>query len=156
MASESIRGEQGTLEVVDVADRWVKPVPGLDPVNEVYFRAAYDGTLLIQRCPACGAAQHYPRLLCARCAATPEWEAASGRGTIYTFTVIRQAGMPGFDEEAPYVIALVDLEEGPRLMGNITDCPVDQVRIGQRVRAYCLRIADGVGLPQWRPEPSSD
>ncbi|MFF7154735.1 OB-fold domain-containing protein [Streptomyces sp. NPDC008139] len=155
MATENIRGPQGTLDVIDVADTWAKPLPELDPVSTTYFRAAQEGTLLIQRCPSCHATQHYPRLICRVCAATPEWEAASGRGTVYTYTVVRQAGMPGFDEDAPYVIALVDLDEGPRMMGNITGCPVDEVRVGQRVQAYQLRIADGIGLPQWRPEATS-
>ncbi|MEU6849642.1 Zn-ribbon domain-containing OB-fold protein [Actinacidiphila alni] len=149
MTSETVRGAQGTLEIVDVIDSWTKPVPDLDPVSTTYFRAAHDGTLLIQHCPACGTRQHYPRLVCRHCAATPEWEAASGLGTVYTFTVVRQAGMPGF-QDGPYVIALIDLDEGPRMMGNITDCPVDDVRIGARVQAYQLRIADGIGLPQWR------
>jgi uncharacterized OB-fold protein len=139
-----------TLEVVDHTDTWVKPIPDVDPLSREYFKAASDGTLLIQRCPACGHAQHYPRLVCERCAATPEWEAASGRGTVYTFTVIRQAGMPGYADELPYVVALVDLDEGPRLMGNITGCDPADVHIGQPVAAYVVRIAADIGLVEWR------
>jgi uncharacterized protein len=143
-------GEQGTLEVVDERDTWVKPIPEVDPLSEVYFKAAAEGTLLIQRCPACSHRQHYPRLVCTRCGNSPDWEAASGRGQIYTFTVIRQAGMPGFRDEVPYVIALVDLEEGPRLMGNLPGCDPDDVRIGMPVEAFQVRITDDIAMVQWR------
>lgn len=149
--SDVVHGTQGTLEVFDERSTWVKPVPEVDPLSAVYFQAATRGTLLIQRCPECGHRQHYPRLVCTRCAATPEWEAASGRGEIYTFTVIRQAGMPGFRDEVPYVIALIDLAEGPRLMGNLPGFDPDQVRIGMPVEAFQVRIADDIAMVQWRP-----
>jgi uncharacterized OB-fold protein len=139
-----------SLEVIDLRETWIKPVPGSDPMSKEYFAAAAEGRFLIQRCPSCGQAQHYPRAVCVRCGATPEWAEASGRGRVYSFSVIRQAGMPGFAEEVPYVVALVDLEEGPRVMGNITDCDVDHVRIGAPVEAYLARVADEVGMPQWR------
>jgi uncharacterized OB-fold protein len=138
------------LEVVDVRDTWVKPVPGTDPLSKEYFAAAAEGRFLIQRCPGCRHAQHYPRAVCVRCGATPDWEEASGRGRVYSFSVIRQAGMPGFAEEVPYVVALVDLDEGPRVMGNITDCDVDDVRMDAPVSAYLMHVADEVGLVQWR------
>jgi uncharacterized OB-fold protein len=139
-----------TLEVVAPAIPWVKPIPQLDPLSGQYFRAASEGRLVYERCPACGHSQHYPRAVCQRCGATPEWATASGRGVVYSFTVIRQSGQPGFSDELPYVLALVDLDEGPRLIGNITHCDVDDVRIGAAVAAYVLSVAPEIGLPQWR------
>ena len=138
-----------TIEVRKVD--WAKPLPEPDPVSGPYWSAAAEGRLLIQRCPGCGHRQFYPRALCLACGAEPEWEEASGRGTVHTFTVVRQQGAAAFRDEAPYVVAMIDLEEGPRMMGNLTGCPVDQVSIGMAVRAYALEAAPGIGIPQWEP-----
>jgi len=129
-------------------EEWTKPLPAPDPLSAHYWEAAARGHLLIQRCPDCGQRQHYPRALCLRCGGTPEWEEASGRGTVYTFTVVRQNGAPGFVDETPYVVAMVELEEGPRLMGNVTH-PIDEVTVGMAVQAYVIEAAPGVGIVQW-------
>ena len=85
------------------------------------------------------------------CGADTEWLEASGRGTVYTFTVIRQNGMRPFRSELPYVVAMIELDEGPRMMGNVTDCDPESVRIGQAVEVHFLKVADDVGIPVWRP-----
>lgn len=134
--------------------------PAKDPVTTEYWDATARGELLIQRCPACGHRQHYPRAACTQCGATPEWERASGRGTIHTFTVIRQNHSRPFRDLAPYVVAIVELEEGPRMMGNVTDCPIEDVRIGMPVEVWFDPVAppdaeDGqadpdLAIPYWR------
>lgn len=130
---------------------WQRPLPETDPVSERYWAAAAEGRLLIQRCAACGHRQHYPRAVCTACGATPEWEEASGRGTVYTYTIVRQYGMPPFDALVPYVVAMIDLVEGPRLMSNVVDCAPEEVHIGMEVEAV-MRIAEpGVGVPFFRP-----
>jgi uncharacterized OB-fold protein len=129
---------------------WAKPLPQVDPLTEHYFRAAANGTLLIERCPECKHAQHYPRGVCTECGAAPQWEAVSGTGTVYTFSIVWQSGAPGFKQEMPYVVALIDLDEGPRLMGNITGCPVEDVKIGARAEAYVVRADEEIGIVQWR------
>jgi hypothetical protein len=139
-----------TLEVREAA--WHKPLPALDPVSTVYWQAAAEGRLLIQHCPSCGQRQHYPRAVCTGCGETPEWEEASGRGSVYTFTVIRQNGAPGLRDEGPYVVAMIELDEGPRLMGNVTH-PVDDVFVGMAVRAYVVEAEPGVGIVQWEAAP---
>ncbi len=149
--SEATSMEHARLDVVDPATPWVKPVPGLDPLSTVYFTEAANGRLLIERCPKCGRAQHYPRGWCVDCGHQVEWEDASGLGTIYTFTVIRQSGVAGFREEVPFVTALIDLDEGPRVLGTVTDVDVDAVEIGDRVQAYVVRMTPELGLPMWRP-----
>ncbi len=130
---------------------WAKPLPDLDRVSGTFWSAAAEGRLLIQRCPSCGHGQFYPRALCVACGADPEWEEVSGRGTVHTFTVIRQQGLPAFRDETPYVVAMVDLEEGPRMMGNVTGCGVEEVRVGMAVRAYAIEAAPGIGIPMWEP-----
>lgn len=139
----------GAIEVVDMKE-WTGQWPEPDPIDARYWQAAANGDLLIQQCPACGHHQHYPRALCLRCGATPGWRSASGRGVIYSYTVVRQMGLPPFNEKVPYVVALIDLEEGPRLVGNVVDCEPEQVRIGVPVTAVMHRFSPSVAAPQWR------
>ena len=83
-------------------DGWAKPIPQPDNVSEQYWAACARGELLVQECPDCGARQFYPRALCTACGGEPRWLTTAGRGTIHTFTVIRQYG----DAPVPRRIAL--------------------------------------------------
>ena len=130
---------------------WERPLPALDPVSRRFWEAASGGELLIQHCPVCGARQFYPRAVCATCGATPDWERASGLGTVHTFTVIRQNHARPFRNELPYVVAVIELDEGVRMMGNVTGCEVGDVHIGMRVEMYPVEAEPGVGVPFWRP-----
>jgi uncharacterized OB-fold protein len=137
-------------EVID-APEWAKPLPQLDNVNEEYWKAAREGRLLIQQCPKCGHRQWYPRAVCTQCAADPEWLEASGRGTVHTYTVVRQQGIPAFKAELPYVITMVELEEGPLIFGSMPGVDPDTVSIGMSVEVYFVAAADDTGIPYWRP-----
>jgi len=138
-----------TVELRSCDQPWTRPIP----VAGEFWAAAAEGRLLIQHCPACGHRQFYPRAWCTACGAEPAWEEVSGRGTVHTFTVIRQQGAKPFRDEIPYVVAIVELEEGPRMMANITGCPVEDVSIGMAVRAYVVEAEPGVGVPFWEPAP---
>jgi uncharacterized protein len=116
-----------------------------------FWSAASEGRLVIQHCPACGARQHYPRQLCATCGGEPEWEEASGNGVVHTFTIVRQNGAKPFTDELPYVVAMIELAEGPRMMGNVTGCAPDDVTVGMPVRAYAIRVEDNLAVPFWEP-----
>jgi uncharacterized protein len=129
-----------------------RPLPRPDHVSATYWAAAAEGKVLYQECPACGHRQFYPRAMCTACAAEPEWREASGRGTVHTFTIIRQNWANPFREELPYVVAMVELDEGVKMMTNITDCEIDDVHVGMAVEAYTVRVDDAVGIPFWRPQ----
>jgi uncharacterized OB-fold protein len=104
--------------------------------------------LIYQHCPACDRIQFYPRACCTLCGgSSPEWRKSSGLGTIYTFTVNFRAPSPAFAPEIPYVIALVDLDEGFRMMLNVLGCNPETVRIGQRVRII-YEARGGQNIPQ--------
>ncbi|MHB8464076.1 MAG: Zn-ribbon domain-containing OB-fold protein [Acidimicrobiales bacterium] len=133
---------------MNAADR---PKPAKDNVSREYWEAAARGELLIQLCPVCGHRQHYPRAVCTACGATPEWERASGNGNVYTFTVIRQNYAKPFRDELPYVIGMVDLEEGPRIYAGITDVEPDAVHIGMPVEVWFADAGDEIGIPFFRP-----
>jgi uncharacterized protein len=138
----------GTWEDPGFAGR---PLPGPDDLSSEYWAAARAGELWYQECGACGHRQFYPRYLCTACGAAPEWRVASGRGTVHTFTVVRKNLAPPFDRLTPYVLAVVELEEGPRMMGNITHCEPDEVGIGMAVTVYAVAVDEEVAVPFWRP-----
>ena len=124
-----------------------RPQPIVDPDAEPFWNAAKEGRLLVQRCGACGKAQLYGRASCTSCHSTDvAWEEASGRGTVHTFTVIRQHFARPFREMVPYVVALVDLDEGARLMSNVTGVDPEDVQIGMTVK---VRFEED--LPMFEP-----
>ncbi len=128
-----------------------RPLPQPDHVSATYWEAAARGDVLYQECPRCGNRQWYPRALCTACGADPEWATASGRGTVHTFTIVRQNLAEPWGGLLPYVVAMVELEEGPRMMTNITGCDPEDVYIGMPVEAFTVEVEERLGLPFWRP-----
>jgi uncharacterized OB-fold protein len=129
-----------------------KPLPGIDQESLPFWQAARERRLAIMRCGACRKHFFYPRLYCPHChSAAVEWTTASGRGTIYTFTIARRPAGPAFKADVPYVVALVELEEGPRLMTNIVTSDVAGVRIGQPVTAIFDDVTPDVTLVKFAP-----
>jgi uncharacterized OB-fold protein len=101
-----------------------------DPTTQPFWAAAREHRLLVQRCRACDHHQFYPRPFCLACnAKDPEWVEASGTGTVYSLSTVHVAPSPEF--EVPYAVAIVELDEGPKLMTNIVN---GECRIGDRVR----------------------
>jgi len=128
-----------------------RALPAPDNAALHYWQSAADGKLVLQRCVDCGEFQFYPRALCAACAGETEWVDASGRGTLYTFTVIRQNRSEAFVRLSPYAVGIVELEEGVRMMSNIVECELDRLEVGMALEVLLLKAADDVGLPFWRP-----
>ncbi|MEQ8731924.1 Zn-ribbon domain-containing OB-fold protein [Roseitalea porphyridii] len=129
------------------------PVPNADTAP--FWDGCAAGVVTVQRCEACGATQFPPRPFCTSCRSNRlTWGPTSGRATVASFTVVHRAPVPAFREAVPYVLALVDLPEGPRLMTNVVDCDPQDVRIGQAVRFVFRRVADGAPpLPCCVPDP---
>ncbi len=131
-----------------------KPVPVPTPDTDFFWEGTKKRELRIQRCLGCRQLQHYPRLLCRNCGSSEkDYVVASGTGFVYSYTVVHRGPTPAFAEEAPYVVALVELDEGVRLMTNIVDCTPDSVRIGQRVRVQFEEVNEVVALPKFVLEP---
>ena len=127
-------------------------VPTPDDESQPFWDAARDGRLLIKRCAACGRAHHYPRPFCPYCwSRNVIWEQAAGTGTVYTFSVVYRNDLPPFNERVPYVAAVVELDEGPRMMTNVVDCDVDDVTVGMPVEVTFRAIDDTVTVPVFRP-----
>jgi len=132
---------------------WHLPVADLETAP--YWEGTKAGKLLIKECRGCGRAYFYPRNHCPRCWSTDTaWRESSGRGTVYTFTVVYQNDLPPFRDRLPYVVAIVELEEGVRMTSNIEGVDVEQVRCGMPVQVAFReepRGEDTVALPVFRP-----
>ena len=129
-----------------------KPLPRIDEESRGYWEALARHELYFQRCRDCGTKRFYPRALCPRClSSATEWVRASGWGTVYSFTVTHQNQAPGFREELPYVLAIVELDEGVRMMTNVVGCAPDAVRVGMRVEVVFEDVTPEITLAKFRP-----
>lgn len=133
-----------------------KPLPVPSPVTQEFWRAARRHELVLQRCQACERYIYYPRALCPYCLSDDlRWTPVSGRGTVYSFTVARRPTASVFADWAPFVIAVVELDEGPRMTTNIVGCAPEEVRIGMAVEAAFEDVTDDVTLVKFRPAGDS-
>lgn len=130
---------------------YLVPVPNEE--DGEFWHAAHRGELRIQRCTTCGLHQHYARFLCSHCGATTlEWVTAGGLGTVYSYTVIRQNGVPPFRDRVPFVVATVDLDEtGARLLAAVPVLAPSDARIGMRVRATFRAAGEEFGFVDFEP-----
>jgi uncharacterized OB-fold protein len=131
-----------------------KPIPVPTPETQPFWDGCAVGELRIQRCVDCGQPYFYPRPVCPSCGSTNvEWFTASGDATLYSY-VINHRPAPGFEDEAPYAIAVVQLAEGPRMMTNIVGVPNTPEEL---VLDMPLRVTfedrGEIRLPQFRPAP---
>lgn len=129
-----------------------KPVPQPDEASLPFFEGSRRGVLMIQRCTRCRAYLVPGSYICTEClGGTLEWAPASGRGTLFTFGIMHQRYHPGFADELPYNIAVVELEEGPRLNTNIVGVPNEELRVGMPVVVTFEQVDEQVALPKFRP-----
>lgn len=127
-----------------------RPLPESDCSAAPYWEGARQGQLLVQRCSGCGHHQHYARPFCVSCrgrdlAMVP----SQGRGVLHSFTVVQRA--PFDDLPAPYIVALVRLDEGPTLLSHLVGCDPAQARCDMPVQVDFQPLRDGVMLPVFRP-----
>ena len=123
------------------------PVPAIDPGSAPYWEALCQHRLILKRCNACGRAHFYPRELCPYCYADNlAWIEASGLGVIYSFTVCHRPAGPAFTADVPYIVALVELAEGPRMMTRIAGDPA-AVAIGRAARVRFVQQTETLVLP---------
>ena len=132
-----------------------KPVPRPTPTEQPFYDACAAGKLVLQRCQSCGHVLFYPRTHCDACQSDQlVCENASGAGTIASYTVVRRGVSADF--EAPYVIALIDLAEGPRMMSQIINVDFDALSVGLSVTVDFAFWSEDITLPVFRLLPASD
>jgi uncharacterized OB-fold protein len=127
------------------------PAPDRTPETNEFWDATATGRLLLAHCDACGTVIWYPKACCPGCGGLAvSWQQASGVGTIYSFSVVHRTPGP-FRDAVPFVVAYVELAEGPRVLTNIVECEPDQVFIGQPVRVVFCDTGEGSALYRFAP-----
>ena len=130
-----------------------QPVPFPTPVTQPFWDGTKQHKLLLQKCSACAHVFYYARTHCPACLAKEfEWVEASGRGTLYSYTVCRRAQSPDFAEDTPYILAAVTLEEGPRMSSLLVDADAENVPIGGPVRVvWDDDVSADLAMPYFTP-----
>lgn len=129
-------------------------LPKPDSLTQPYWTGTLGGQLLLQRCHACDHAIHPPLPMCPRCRGEQlDWVAASGEGIVYSKTVVHHAAHTAMVDKVPYLVVLVTLDEGPRVVSSMRGIAFDEVRIGMRVRVIFESLTPEVTLPQFEPDP---
>jgi uncharacterized protein len=127
------------------------PAPAVNPETKEFWDATARGRLLLKRCRDCGGVIWYPRAICPECASLrTEWFEASGHGRIYSYT-INYRGDGAYKDAAPFVLAYVELDEGPRVMTNIVGAGATELAVGLPVEVVFHDTGEGSALPRFRP-----
>ena len=125
------------------------PAPSLD--DKPHWEGLRRHEFLIQKCNACGALQHPARPMCSSCLSQdPGWQKASGRGTVYSYTIILQATHPVWRDRVPYNVVVVELEEDVRVVSNLIGTPNEEIRVGLPVEIVYDDVTDDTTLPRFR------
>jgi uncharacterized OB-fold protein len=128
-----------------------KPLPSLQDLSGEFYDWCKRGELRFQRCGECGAWRHVPREMCPRCGSWQwEWTRSSGRGTVFTWTVVNVALHPAFAGDVPLAPAVIEMEEGVRLLSQVVDCPPEQLEVGLPVEVVLDEVTPEVSLPRFR------
>jgi uncharacterized protein len=129
------------------------PAPAVNPETKEFWAATAQGRLLLKRCLDCGSVVWYPRVICPGCSSLrTEWFESSGRGSVYSYT-LNHRGEGAYQDSGPFVLAYVELDEGPRMMTNIVDADGAELVIGLPVEVVFHDTGDGSALPRFRPAP---
>ena len=130
------------------------PLPVKQPESDFYWEKAQAHELWLRRCNACGQSYFYPRDFCPSCGSRDvSWERASGKGTLHTFAIVHRAPVPAFRDHVPFVVAMVDLEEGARIPTNLVGVEPDpeHIRVGMAVEVAFADVTEEITLPVFRP-----
>jgi uncharacterized OB-fold protein len=133
-------------------EEYKKPLPKVNGDNEAFWKGCREHRLVFQKCADCGHIRWPPAAICPECLSTEtEWIEAGGGGTVYTFAVYHVAYLPAFEDDLPYVVANVELAEGPHLLTNVVGCSPDQVAIGMPVEVLWEDVTEEFSLPKFKP-----
>lgn len=124
----------------------------LNDENKPYFEATKDQKLVIQYCSVCHTHQFYPRVFCMNCFSDAvQWVEASGKGKLYSYSVVKKTFIPEYKDKVPYIVALIDLEEGVRLMSHMVDIDEGDLFVGMEVSVVFREQIGEYKLPQFVP-----
>lgn len=131
-----------------------KPLPVITDLTRPFWTAAKNGKLVLQKCQRCPTFNFHPKPWCIECGSRElTWTTAKPSGTVYSHTVSHTVAMnsPAWAGEMPLIMCLIDLDDGARMYGQVTDCRPDDIRIGMRVDVHFEDISEEAGIPKFRP-----
>jgi uncharacterized protein len=132
-----------------------KPVPVVNPWARPFWEAARKEKLIIQKCKDCGKFVFYPRIACPHCfSEATEWVEASGKGKVYTYTVVENNAPSAFIRDIPYVVAVIRLDEGVQMLSNVVGCDPREVQCDMPVEVTFEKLNEEFTLPKFRPAGS--
>ncbi|MFQ5820843.1 MAG: Zn-ribbon domain-containing OB-fold protein [Candidatus Heimdallarchaeota archaeon] len=127
-------------------------LPKSTQVTKAFWDAAKRHELLIQQCKKCGIHIFYPRAYCPECLSSDlEWVASSGEGTVYSYSIIYHSPIREFESLVPYILAIIELKEGVRIMSNIVNCEPEDIHVGMAVEVVYEDISKDISLPKFTP-----
>ncbi len=127
------------------------PLPRMHGPAQDFYRFCKGHELRFQRCTQCGTWRHIPRDMCAKCgSASFEWARSSGKGRVFSWTTVAQPFLPQFASLVPYAVAVIELEEGVRMVSWVTDVTPEQLEIGMAVEVVFDDVTSEVTLPKFR------
>jgi uncharacterized OB-fold protein len=133
-------------------EEYRKPLPQPSEVSRPFWTGTQEHELRVQRCRDCGKHIFYPRPICPFCLSEHlQWVTATGKGKVYSYTVVRRAMHPAFQDDIPYVLGIVELDEGPRLTTNIVGVPPEEVRVDMPVQAAYDDVTPEITLLKFEP-----
>lgn len=137
---------------MEITNSKPKPQPVVNTWAKPFWDGCAENKLLIQRCSACHQTVFYPRIACPHCSSDRlVWEEASGRGTIYSYTVVENNAPSAFAQDVPYVVAVIRLQEGVQMLSNIVDCDFQELECELPVEVVFEKLDDEFTLPKFRP-----
>jgi len=129
-----------------------KPLPVINEDTTPYWEYCHKHELRMQKCTRCGHIRFPPGVVCPEChSLEAEWTRLSGRGLVYSFAIFRMAFHPSYQNDIPYAVAIIQLDEGPRMESNITGCRMEDIKIGMPVAVYFDDVTDDISLPKFQP-----
>ena len=128
-----------------------KPLPTMTPWSAPFWEGCRKGELLIQKCQDCQTFIFYPKMYCPDCLSSNlEWAKASGKGKVYSHMTVYAFQPTEFADDVPYVVAIIELDEGVRMMSNIVGCPPDDVHCGIEVQVVFEKVTDAITLAKFK------
>jgi hypothetical protein len=137
-----------------MADIANKPLPVITDLTRPFWAAAKEGRLVMQKCANCGTVNFHPKPWCIECGSRDlEWTDIKPKGTVYSYTISNTVAMnfPGWKDDLPVLLGLIDLDDGARMYAQVTHCSPEDIHIGMRVSAYFEAISEEAGIPKFRP-----
>ena len=135
-----------------IKTQYKKPLPKILPETEEYWKATTRHELFLQRCNSCKEVIYYPRIMCYRCMSEDiGWFKSTGFGEVYSYSIIWQVAHMAFEEDVPYVYAIIDLDDGARMISNVVNIEPAKVKIGMKVKVVFEDATPEISIPRFEP-----